>query len=69
MLPLISLLALILAFGLGKHLHTHAIPLLSNPYCVYMYIYRSDVHPQLLAEFCVKRYLYLPVSFKMALYV
>jgi len=63
MLPLIPLLALILLlFGSGKHLHTHAIPLHSDPYCVYMYIYRSDVRPQLLAEFCVKRYLCLPVS-------
>lgn len=37
MLPLICLLALILlAFGSGKHLRTHAIPLHSDPYCVHM---------------------------------
>jgi len=36
MLPLIPLLALIFAFGLGKHLHTHAIPLHSDPYFVHM---------------------------------
>ena len=67
MLPLIPLLALILAFGSGKHLHTYAIPPLSDPYCVHNYvIYHSDVNPQLLAEFWVKLYLYLPVLFMMA---